>query len=271
MNKENIVKKLQSRLNFAPSEAEAYYCMLTEDQTAANLSTLLKLNRSYVYGVLKKMIEKGFCLEINGVVRKYRAVKPSLAFKSTIDDLNDRVKDINEFSDSLEPFYKERVENRTHETIKVLYSKAHILDTLNRYEHEAQEEILAFSKPPYLMDIYNFQKYGKSQSESTTRGVQHKTVYEMGEVNLAHLEMLKQYIKSGEEVRIAKVLPMKLVIFDSKIVVFTLERKIDVNADLTFTSFNDTVLASSFKLIFQMYWDSALTYEEYIKQNSIKE
>lgn len=59
---------------------------------------------------------------------------------------------------------------------------------------------------------------------------------------------------------------MKLVIFDSKIVVFTLEKKPKENADCTFTTFDDTVLADTFKMIFQMYWDNAITVDEYLKR-----
>jgi len=156
IKKEDIVKELQKQLNFAPSEAEAYYYMLSEDQTAANLSSLLRINRSYVYGVLKKLIEKGFCSELMGTVRKFRALKPSLAFQSTIEDLNKKVSELNEFSSTLDTFYQERTESSIHDIVKVLHSKAHVLDTINKYEQEAKYEIISFSKPPYIMDVKSF-------------------------------------------------------------------------------------------------------------------
>ncbi len=262
-NKEYI-NKLQ-QLGLTEAEARAYYHLLLNDLTAGNLSKILQLNRSYVYGLLKKLIEKGFCREIKGLVSIYQAVKPALAFELILDNYKQKITTISELSDKLTPLYHSRQPNSTPEFIKILHTKASFIDTLNKLESQAQNEVLAFSKPPFVMNLNKLMQITKLQRESLSNSVKHKTIYEIVEDNTSYLKIIKFLKNAGEDVRLAESLPLKLMIFDSKIVVFALERNLNKNVDLTFTSFDDTVLASTFRMVFQMYWDRAIPFDEYIK------
>ncbi|MCF7884552.1 MAG: hypothetical protein K9M95_10490 [Candidatus Cloacimonetes bacterium] len=268
MNKEEIILKLQTQLGFTAPEAEAYYFMLISDVTAAHLSNLLDINRSYAYGLLKKLISLGFCTEIKGKVRKFRAIEPNLAFASMIEEFEQNIIDLKKLSIEIQPLFQRRKENASDDSVKILHSKAHILDTINKYEQDAKEEIISFSKPPYLMDVSNLQNASAPQRKSILRGVRHMAIYEYKEDIDNFLEMIKFYKNMGEEVRIVEYLPMKLVVFDSMKVVFTLEKKAGKKDDVTFNFFNDESLAKTFRMIFQSYWESSMTYEEFINRNN---
>lgn len=273
MNEEKgeILIKLQMQLGITALEAEAYYYMLLNDVTATHLTNLLNINRSYAYSILKKLMALGFCTEISGTVRQYRATEPNLAFKSHMEKIEKNLDDLKKLSLEVEPLFNKRKNHIFDDMVKILHSSAHILDTINKYEHEAKEEIVAFTKPPYLMDINNLDKVSRSQRNSISRGILHKTIYEIEKGNEIHLIKIIEYFKkAGEEIRISEYLPMKLVVFDSSRVVFTLKKIPGKEDDITFTFFNDENLAKTFRMIFQTYWDSSLTYDEYIKKIKIQ-
>ncbi len=263
MNKEKIIAKMQEHLSLTEPEATAYYLLLEQDLSASTLAEALRINRSYVYGMLKKLVSRGFCIEISDTVRKYRAIEPSLAFEATMDELSLKIDFIKKLESTLTPIFEARSSNAKNEMIKVLHSRAHILDTLSKYEAEANTEVLAFSKPPYLMDVENLEVSCQSQNKSTERGVRHRTVYEIDHENENFLKLLRFGLQSGEDVRVAKYLPMKFVIFDHQRIIFTLGKNPGKNNDSTFTFMDDSNLAKTISLIFEMYWESSMTYDEY--------
>ena len=77
-------------------------------------------------------------------------------------------------------------------------------------------------------------------------------------------DLFPYFESMGEEVGVAKSLPMKLFIFDNKIAVFTLENKLSTISNFTFTSFEHTDVAQTFTQIFKQYWDNAIPLNKFI-------
>ena len=267
-NKAKIIEELRRQMNFSEPEATAYFLLLKQDLSASTLAQQLQINRSYVYGLLKKLISLGFCLEISDTVRKYRAIEPVVAFEGEIEDLNSRIDGIKKLTMTLTPIYESRIQEASNEMIKVLHSKAHIIDTIERYESEAHTEVLAFSKPPYLMDYSNPEVTCRAQDASLRQGVRHRTIYELEKGNEDHLRVLRHSMNNGEEVRVVDFLPMKFVIFDHQRIIFTLGKQPGKQNDTSFTFLDDTNLAQTISMIFEMYWENASTYNEYIQSVS---
>ncbi len=170
-------------------------------------------------------------------------------------------------AEELFPLFKAEKMNDSRELIKILHSRSSIISTLERLEIEAEEEVLAFSKPPYIMNVEDLDTLNPAQRTSAKKGVSYKAVHEIEPENMENFLKRMQYFKSlGEEVRLAEQLPMKLFIFDGTIAVFTLENKVSNMSNFTFTSFEHSDVAGTFMQIFQIYWDNAVPLDEYIEK-----
>lgn len=112
------------------------------------------------------MKKKGLCREIEGSVRQYVAVDPEIAFDFLRNELQTKITSLEKLSNDLKSYYKANKNYSTRETIKILHSKASITQTLEELELKAEKEVLAFCKPPYLMNVDNLDTLNIPQRES---------------------------------------------------------------------------------------------------------
>jgi len=254
-------------IGLTDNEAKTYILLLKRPQTATKIAQIIGVNRSNVYGIITSMIQKGFVREMNGKVRMIVAVNPKAAFNTTKTTLQMRIKLMDRLSQELFPYFEAEKHLENKELIKILHAKSAIMNTLEKLEEEAEKEVLAFSKPPYLMNVENLENLNVPQRESAKKGVKYKAVHQIEPENLENFIKRLQYFASlGEEVRVAESLPMKLFIFDSKIAVFTLENKLSTISNFTFTSFEHTDVARTFTQIFKQYWDNAIPLKKFTKE-----
>lgn len=249
------------------NEAKIYLLLLKNRLTATKIAQSIKVNRSNIYGIITGLLEKGFVRELNGKVRTFVANNPKIAFNSNKTFLQMRIKLMDKLAEDLYPYFESEKKNSNKELIKILHSNSSIMNTLEKLESEAEKEVLAFSKPPYIMSVDNLDNLNVVQKASAKKGVKYKAVHQIESDNLDNfVKRMKYFASMGEEVRVAKQLPMKLFIFDQKIAVFTLENNISNISHFTFTSFEHTDVAKTFTQIFNQYWDNAVPLNKFIKQ-----
>lgn len=254
------------KIGLTENEAKTYLLLLKHKLTAAKIAQSIGVNRSNIYGIISSLIEKGFIREMNANVRTFVANNPKIAFNASKNALQTRIKLMDKLAEELYPHFEAEKDNK-NELIKILHSRAAILNTLEKLESEAEKEVLAFSKPPYIMKVDDLSDLNKVQKESANKGVLYKAVHEIETDNLDNFVKRMQYFASlGEEVRVAHQLPMKLFIFDQKIAVFTLENKLSNISHFTFTSFEHTDVAKTFTQIFNQYWENAIPLDKFLKQ-----
>lgn len=246
------------------NEAKTYLLLLKKPLTATRISKQIGVNRSNVYGIISSLVEKGFLREVNGKVRTLIAVNPRIAFNSLKTTLTMRIRLMEKLSEQLFPFYEAEQQNESKELIKIIHSSAAIVNTLEKLELQAKSEVLAFSKPPYIMNVNNLDTLNKPQNESAKKGVKYKAIHEFEPDNEAKFFERMHYFESmGEEIHICEYLPMKLFIFDKEIAVFTMENKESNMSNFTFTSFENSDLAKTFTQIFELYWKKSVSIEEF--------
>ena len=256
-------------IGLTENEAKTYILLLKMPQTASKIAQIIGVNRSNVYGIIASLVHKGFVQELNGKVRTIIAVNPKIAFNASKTNLQMRIKLMDNLAEELFPFYEADKQTESKELITILHAKPAIMNTLEKLETEAEKEVLAFSKPPYLMDVDNLDNLNIPQRDSAKRGVKYKAVHQIEPENMENFIKRMQYFESlGEEVKVAESLPMKLFIFDNKIAVFTLENKLSTIPNFTFTSFEHTDAAQTFTQIFRQYWDNAIPLSKFIKNNA---
>lgn len=126
---------------------------------------------------------------------------------------------------------------------------------------ESKEELLVFSKPPYSGPRERLEEQLKKQPRE--HGIVMKTIYEIPK-DKEEREWLFKWaaitVKHGEGVRAIKELPMKMAIFDSRIVMFVLEDPISGETFLTTQVVKHRALAKTLKIIFETLWEKAQDY-----------
>lgn len=248
------------KMGLSENESKIYYHLLTGNYSATELAKLIGVNRSNSYKIINSLMMKGFCYKLNKE-NKFTAVTPSVAFKSFTETYQDKIDYISLKSSFFDDIFTAKTETNNLESVKLLHSKASILATLNKLEEQATSEVLSLCKPPYLFDESNVIEVQKT---SHSKGVMHRSVYEITETSKEKLQDMKMYVELGEEIRVIPYLPLKLHVFDGKVAVINLRNKLGIKSDFTFAFFDHEDVAEAFGAMFKVYWDSAIPYQDFI-------
>jgi len=135
--------------------------------------------------------------------------------------------------------------------IEVLREPAAIAKRFGELQAGAQRELLIFTKPPYAVEP------GENLEglELLGRGVQARSLYERTVYdNPAVAEVVRSFVAAGEQARVVDQLPLKLVIIDERVTLFTMEDPVAGSTDLTITIVEHPSLARLHKLAFERAW-----------------
>jgi hypothetical protein len=136
---------------------------------------------------------------------------------------------------------------------------------------KAGREILIFTKPPYSGPREKLEEQTEQQVELLRGGISIRSIYEIpGDEK--ELEWWFRDIDAaaghGEEARVIEELPMKMAIFDEKIVLIPLEDPISTATSFTAQIVEHRALARGLKILFETLWAQARDYhilEDYIE------
>jgi len=269
MEKKFLVNRLIDA-GLTASEARVYYYLLKKkDFTATEIAKLSGVHRSKIYDVLTQLIKKGLCTETLGKVKKYSPVNPNVGFDNLHDELEMKKKYLNDLSKLLSPLYLTAKDNTDPlDYVKVLRDKKTITNSFNKLEEQATKEVLSFVKGPFVMDISKMIKQLEEITEfdSLTKGVVYKTIHEEKDLqDKIFFKGVEFFVKAGEETRILTKLhlPFKMYVFDEKIAMFTLEDKLTDEKSITSLIIEHPDLAKGLKMIFYIYWQNAIPFEEF--------
>ena len=274
MSKNIHLENLQ-KLGLSSAESVVYLNLLKKNNfTATEIAKVSGISRSKIYEILNKLIHKGLCIEILGSLKKYSPVNPDIAFNGFLQNLEQSYKNelelkktlASEISETLLPIYLTEKDNTNPlDYIEVIRDNTRIVEKIRTLERNAKHEIVSFSKAPYAM---NFSHPDNSESLiHFKKGVSYKGIYEIADSNKPEfLHVIKQYQEAGEEIRIAKKLPLKIHICDESIVMFSLENRLIPQSSLTTMVIEHADLAKTLKEIFDVYWNKSMTLDEFIEK-----
>ncbi|MCK4358889.1 MAG: TrmB family transcriptional regulator [Candidatus Cloacimonetes bacterium] len=266
--KENFSIENLIKIGLTESEAKIYLNLLKKKSfTASEVSRLSGISRSKTYEVLHQLVRKGLCIEILGGVKKYASANPKTAFNGLQQKLQQETENkkilMSNLSDTLSPLYLSEKENiDPMDYIQVLREKSRIVEKVESLERIVKEEVLSFSKAPYAMNISK--TMNEEEFRGLERGVKYKGIYEVAEARkLDFIKRMEMYMESGEELRVAYELPMKMMIFDGKTVIFALRDRITSMKSLTSMVIEHPDITKAFKITFYSVWEKAMTLEEF--------
>jgi sugar-specific transcriptional regulator TrmB len=243
-------------------EARAYTTLISRERfTAAQLARESRIPRQRVYDVLAGLTERGLARALPGRVTRYTAVDPASAIErlmavhrasfSRLEQTTARL------VEALVPAWSQgRAETDPLDYVEVLRDREILHERIEEIQAEARHEILAMAKLPYLIDET---PGGLATTRRITRAGGHvRCVYERAALDEPDkLADIRRYAAAGEQVRIARSVPMRMWIVDGARVVMSLRDPVAGSTSTTNVIIEHPALAEFLGYAFETVWANA--------------
>jgi sugar-specific transcriptional regulator TrmB len=268
-------------------ESKAYIALLERNTlTASEIATLAGIPRARVYDTLQTLMVKGLCVYKPGKYKTYSAVSPAALRETSISiastKIEGEIKTLEREQEKLRKL-KDSISNKTEELIRELlpvYERGSsnsspleyieiIKDPYQTHRkflqlmNNAAHERLIFSKPPYSVPKELLTEQASLDLDPRRAGTLTRCIYEIPE-SKEETEWLilniEEAVTHGEEARVATELPMKMAVFDEKIVMFALQDPTSRKISLTVQIIEHDALAKALKYLFEKVWAEAEDY-----------
>ncbi len=274
MDDPNNLKELLD-IGMTEREARLYLAMLQAGEAdATQLHRISGVVRTKTYEALQIMVLKGYCLErVSGKRRFFRAVKPSTLREIMIDkwkkEMETKKLNANRILNELQGrFDNIGSANRSFDFIEVIRNTEQNERRFISNLRNVQKEVLALCRSPYLAkNPQSRDEQQKAHNGLEERGVINRAVYMMEEETWPWLsEAIMDLVVSGQEVRISKNVPMKMYIFDRKIVHldFPLSNNIP-GFDYSTLLIEDERFTDASLILFETIWENGFSLKEWDK------
>lgn len=279
-----LITKLQ-QVGLSRREAEVYIALLQKKEfTAPEIAKITTITRTKIYEILQNLVHKGACNESYRDGQKvYRGIEPQIALQNIISNYEMEIEKkkqsaIEQKKQAAILIEKELVvlhENNLHnfdplDYIEVLTDVGQIRERWLNFNNNTKKEMLAFTKPPYTGEIGD---NIKEVADFTKNRVIIKSIYEYNSLTSKEMKnlikLIKAYQEIGEQAKIIKELPMKLVIYDEAITMFALKDRVSLKPSITTMIVDHPSFASALKNVFESYWVNAISIEDFKRNQNI--
>ena len=283
----DLLNKLQNN-GLTKREAHIYLALLQKQEFAASeLASIIPVGRTKVYEIIPNLISKGLCTEVQKDNKKiYRAVEPAIALKNLLSFFQEEIdfeiekkkellvkkeKDFEELQKDLAKIYSRNInKSSTIDYIQVLKDINQIRNKWIELQKNTRFELLAFNKAPYSIQ---HNKNALYQEKMLKKKINERGIFEFGSYNSDEerkefIRVVKLYADLGEECKVIKELPMKLVIIDEKITMLALNDPVSMKPSITTMIIDHPIFALAQKEVFESYWTKAISFKEFLKINN---
>jgi sugar-specific transcriptional regulator TrmB len=271
---QDLLEKLQS-LNIPRREAEVYLALLQKKEfTAPEISKITSLSRTKSYEILENLSKKGLCNQSfrNGI-KVFSCTDPKIVMGNILSEYDQKKKIADQLEKKLTEIFvnNDQGAGTTLDYIEVISDINHIKERWLKIQRNTKNELLMFTKPPYSAPL---EANISEEKEILKNKIVDKSIYEfksiLDENELANFILtLEAYRNIGEEVRIVEELPMKLAISDETITMLALTDRISMKPSITTMVIDHPSFAIAQKKVFENYWASAFTIEEFKKNKNL--
>lgn len=268
-----IKKQYQKFIDFGLTERETkvYMILLTKKCfTTSELQNSVNITRTKIYEVLQKMIARGICtVRSVGKIKYYEAVEPKLAFQRVFDKYKEECQGEYEKRKYLKDELI-KVLNPIFDKSKDVISPLNFIEIMNDKEQiqkkylmsvrETENEMLTFNKGPYVCDTpKRLTEQIKEENKLLRKGAVSRNLYDESELKnqVWLLDCIASLSKSGHKARIAKSLPIKMMVFDERRVILPLQQNSPEGNGITLLFIEHHGLALACKSLFNSIWDKS--------------
>ena len=259
-------------------EAKVYMTLLSGKMfTVLELQESVNIPRTKIYEVLNKLVSRNICIEKKlGRNKLYEAVEPKVAMERILDsykkDLERKEELITQVSEVFTPIFQnsKSIVNPL-EFIDVMKEKGQIHKRYTACVKSTKREMLTLNKGPYACDTSDrLSEQEDEEFKLLKRGGACKDIYEMDELKQVDwlLSSVKKSLKLGQQARIVKKLPIKMLVFDHEKVMFALEQPVPESSELTMIYIEHKQLAEACSILFYHLWDQGIDIGD-IEKNSL--
>lgn len=240
-------------------EASAYVALTRRGRaTGAEVARLAGVPRQRIYDVLDGLVGRGLATVEPGRPAHYTAVAPDTAIGLLVDTQRAALAELEEAAARavalLTPAYREgRTATDALSYIEVLRESGAIAKRFDELQAAAQTELLIFTKPPYAVKPAE----NVGGVDLLSRGVVARSIYERSVYDdPGVVEAVRRFVEAGEQARVVDHLPLKLVVIDERVTLFTMEDPVAGVTDLTIMIVEHPGFAGLLKLAFERAWEA---------------
>lgn len=270
-----LIEKLQN-LGLPKRESEIYIALLQGSKfSASEISKITSISRNKSYEMLQNLVKKGLCNESykNGI-KVFSCIKPKIVMNNMLLDLEEKRKLVDELNKNLTDIYeKNGMKEDSVDYIEVLTDKGQIKERYESIEEKTKKEMLGFTIPPYIITDNLIDNLEKQTEIMKKKKIKIKCLYEFCNNSPQEVEnlikIIELYQKTGEEARIVKKLPMKLVVCDGTTTMLALKDRVSLKPSMTTIIIEHPSFAEALKEVFECYWEMGISIKEF-KRNKNK-
>jgi len=265
MNHQDLVATIK-KLGFTEYEAKCYLALFEKESlTVSEVASLAEIPRPNAYETMERLLAKGLSASLPGATKKYSAADPQSLREKLLESLGESMKSIDYLVNELDSLYKEsRSLDSPLDYIEIIKDPFQIHRKFMQLCAQATKEIVMFTKPPYASGTTRQkEEQDDSQFEALKKGVKIKSIYEIppdGPERVPFVDLIPESARHGEEARVIDELPIKLAVFDERIVLYVMEDPLMGKLSITTIVAENTALAKSFKILFDTIWERARDY-----------
>ncbi len=266
MENKKLIKELLE-FDFTEYEAKALLVLLKKSSlTATEISQMAGIPRTKVYEVLNNIIAKGFCAEIPGSIRRFKAIPPDLSFKTLFTDIENKKRALENLENTLTPlFYASRDDSDPLDYIEIIRKKEVTIDKINNYINKAKKSLMIMNKIPYYNRLEDYYQDDKI-SININKSIHYKYLFQIKKEFLQKQEIMKvfEFLDSqpNVDVRFSYNLPLKFFCIDEKIVFISLKDKVKIDETMTAIVIDHPDMANACKLVFSASWENSMNFED---------
>ncbi len=272
----HLTTKLE-QFGLSGKEAEVYLALLQKKEfTAPEIAKVTTVTRTKTYEYLEKLVQKGLCnVNLRNGQKFFSAVNPRIVFKGILSNYEQELEEKRKQAASLEielaSIHSGNLDNDDPVSyIEVLTDISQIRSRWLDIQSNAKKEILAFTKPPYTRKV---QDNLEEESALLNKSLEIKSIYEYDGLNREELDELiagvEAFSDAGEQARLIKELPMKLLICDETITMLALNDRVSLKPSITTIIVDHPSYAKAQKEVFNAYWEKSMTVEEFKLNNQL--
>jgi len=258
-------------------EAKVYMTLLSGKMfTVLELQEAVNIPRTKIYEVLNKLVSRSICIEKKlGRNKLYEAVEPKIALERVVEsykkDLERKEQLITQVSEVFTPiFQNSKSKVNPLEFIDVMKEKSQIHKRYTACVKSTKSQMLTFNKGPYACDTSDrLDEQEDEEFKLLKRGGACKDIYELSELKEVDwlLSSVKKSLKLGQQARVVKKLPIKMLVFDQEKVMFALEQPVPEVNELTMIYIEHKQLAEACSILFYHLWDQGIDISEIAKDS----
>lgn len=184
--------------------------------TVDDLAETAGATRAQVGHAVGRLVTLGLANRLSGTPARYSAIVPELGLAALVRSHEEALSRVRARAAELTEVYRQsgRMAHPA-ELVEIVTGDENVLATFDRLQVTAREQLRGFDTGPYIDPDPS--RENAAESLALSKGVTYRTIYDRDVVNFSGRDdHVRAAIAAGEQARVARRLPMKMVICDDQ-------------------------------------------------------